>query len=670
MTKIQSAGSFAKGFGSEPFYSEEVPEPWIPLKWNNQQRILSCYGREYRIDSLFPASIKSQNNELLAEPIELRILAGSKNLEKTEVSCETVEIKPGLVRIKNCCKIGQNLKSSTLISAEFDGLLRFDVEISANNSAKIDCLDLIIPFVSEIATLFHYYPTQMVWWEPEWDINSGILPQEGLELPFTFHIWIGNDDIGLQWFAESDEGWIPEGRNKVIVIKKKANKTELKINILTETEIESSFRFTFGLIASPVKPFTKKYRTWHYNHQAQWGMEHHRFSSHPLKNGKPAIKDSPSWLDELQKAGARFLGFHEWWSRLQSLARPYFPDSFQSLLESVHEKDMKLIPYTGVYLSELASEYDPSWRIGPPEKMYVYDRGKYETQEPLQRAHIMCCNTPYPNLLIDEFEKLFNEYQIDGIYTDGLAVPLPCTNMEHGCGYFDSDGILRPTAAIFQSREMMKKFHHICQSQNRETLFVSHTSACILLPVLSFSDAYLDGEHLLSKKRAATSELPLEALRAEMCGHNFGIPCYVLPSEDPVYGRDYNRGIALVHDVLMPWNIFDQSDIWKAFDSFGVEGSEWIPYWKSDSILKNAKPEGLLISAYAKQNQGLLLVCFNSNETKSRAEINIDEAKLGLRDGFTVRDAVTDEGLSLSDGWISFGIKPGSFRLVAAENIN
>jgi hypothetical protein len=659
-------GNFAKGFGVDPLFKHQVPAPWTPLEWANDEARIHCLGRSYAINGMFPDSIISQGKELLAAPIQLQAERGGEILQISGYRRDIVEMVPGLLSIGTECTMG-GTKASCQINAEFDGMLRFDIQLDALEPTEFSSLDLVIPMKRELVTLYHHYPVQMIWWEPtDWQINAGALPEDGLKLPFTYHVWLGNDDVGLQWFAESDEGYAPADRSSVITVTPAQDAAVLKINIMSNQMLDGAFRFTFGLMASPVKRFPENYHSWHYNHQAHWSMADHRFSTHPLKDGKPANEDFPSWLDELKSAGARFLGFHEWWSAEQSMARPYYPDRFKSMLEAVHENGMKLIPYTGVYMSEIAPEFNPDWRVGPPEKMYVYDRSAYEDRKPPQRAHITCWNTPYPEILTNQFAGLFKDYGVDGVYTDGLVVPLPCTNMKHGCGYVDADGNIRPTVAIFQAREMMKRFYQICREQNKETLIVSHTSACILLPVLGFSDAYLDGEHLLSKKRAGTSELPLEALRAEMCGHNYGIPCYVLPSDDPLYGRNYTRGIALLHDVIMPWSIADEIDIWKAFTSFGIDGAQWIPYWRSDSVLAY-EADKLLISSYLQERRGLLMVAMNLGGSGIVAEVEVDTHFAGIEDVFTARDAVTDEQLRVDGKSVVFGVAPGCFRMIIVD---
>jgi hypothetical protein len=37
--------------------------------------------------------------------------------------------------------------------------------------------------------------------------DYGNLPSEGISLPFVHEIWLGNDEMGIEYVAESDQFW-------------------------------------------------------------------------------------------------------------------------------------------------------------------------------------------------------------------------------------------------------------------------------------------------------------------------------------------------------------------------------------------------------------------------------------------------------------------------------
>ena len=60
-----------------------------------------------------------------------------------------------------------------------------------------------------------------------------MMPQEGWQSAFMPQVWVGNDDLGLAWIAESDEWWRPHDGQMVEVLPHGAT-TLMRCNIIRQ----------------------------------------------------------------------------------------------------------------------------------------------------------------------------------------------------------------------------------------------------------------------------------------------------------------------------------------------------------------------------------------------------------------------------------------------------
>ena len=313
-------------------------------------------------------------------------------------------------------------------------------------------------------------------------------------------------------------------------------------------------------------------------------------------------------------------------------------------------------------MSTRSPEFNKEWRSTPLDEHMVYERSDNH-----DKCYYMCQNSDFRDVLLKTYEQAFKDCGMDGVYLDGPAASLPCTNAEHGCGYVGEDGKVHPTMPVWKPRETMKRFWRMVKGQPRPCIIVGHTSASITLPILSFVDVYLDGEHLLGQRKLGTDEYPKEILRAEMSGHNFGIPAIQLPITGSDAERERARTVCLIHDALMEWHYWDMVEIWRAFDSFGMDGVEWKPYWKTGDLVSSGDPD-IKVSAYLRKGHGALFVIANLGIEKSRAALVVKPRGLQLRPAskLAVADAAgTDQFVHLGGDRLTVDVNPGAFRLIS-----
>jgi len=634
---------------------------------------VSCWGRTYDFaGSILPSRVLSQRENILAAPFSVQIIVGGEAVRIENPHFSVVTADEEAVHYKTTAT-ANNISLECLMTTEFDGMTRVDMTITPLKTIRVDSLDLIVPLKSEYAKLFHHssiYPLyDWKWMEKR--MNAGIVKPEGMKLPFVFHIWLGNDDRGIQLFSESDEAWSPADPDSAVTVTPANNVTTLRMNLLNDYVLKQPWKWTFGFIATPVKPFPSEFYTKHYSHMGGYGIESRDCVELPANAENP-----PSYLDMLHQWGVKCLGIHERWSDEQSLPRPKESDKprLKSLIQACHDKGMQFVVYTGCYMGSKSPEYTRDWDTQPVGDNYQYQRPLRDNGD---ICRITCNNTGYPELLIKEYAKAFEEYGFDGLYLDGLTCPVPCNNTKHGCGYVGKNGEIKCTMPIWRTRELIKTLYRMVKDKSSPGPLVAHTSGSILLPALSFVDFYQDGEHMLAY-RIGSKYFPEEAFRAQMAGHNFGIPAVHQPNpsiwlKNMEAERQRAITFCLLYDVLWFWHPEHQLDIWKAWDSFGMTSAKYVPFWRISELvsLSNARCD-VRVSAYLDKGRGALFVVGNLGKSAQSFKLRIKRSGLGLDSACKLR--ARDEIIGGLELWVqgdevTLTVPAGRFRMVSVQSL-
>lgn len=608
------------------------------------------WGRTYRVGDLgLPAQITSagrttrMSGNLLAGSVRLEVAAGGQAATWSG-SGHWAKVEPSSARYSYRGRAAElALKVDGLI--EPDGMWRFDVELTASRPLTLDSLRLVIPINRRYANLMHWYPLPRNW--PQVTFfdhkfpNSGARPRSW-ESPFTPFVWIGDEERGIEWFCESDEGWRPLSDKSALTLAETPRAVEFVVHIVERPmKLDKLYRITFGLQAGPVKPKQDSPR---YAHWGTYGME---------SEIRPGAVPPVTQLDYLKGLGVKFVGMHEEWTDFQGMPRVTQPEKLRQLIEAAHERGMGLVLYHSMAIPDIAPEFASMAEDSlcePRTANYVHSR------QPPQHDYPACHRGEYSALWTKGIAKLFDEYGIDGLYLDGAACPIPCANSRHGCGYTDEERGLRPTCPIFATREAMKRLKAICDLRGKPTLIVAHMSSMITLPTLSFADVLLTGEQYW--KSPADFRPPLEFFRAECMGHNHGIPTHFI-GYSPL-GGEYARTMIGLHDAPSPW-CPGGTDMWRLYTEFDADGAQWAPYW-SEKPLASANVLDVLVSGFAHPDGRTLLAVGNVSASSRKVTLT-------LRGKFrSAKDALTGDTLEIADGRIELELGPESLRWVRLES--
>ncbi len=654
--------------------SPQLISPWTPVtvKTNATSVEVGVWGRTHKLANALPNSIVTAGSEILAAPIRL----------VGRVSGHPIAWKRGgnfVFRadkshaIVSGWQAGDDLIVNTTTQIEFDGLLRVGLVVLPQNKVrpKLEQLWLEVPLKRKWASLYHYFPGK--WGSAK---NSGELPEKGLVLPFKPFVWLGREDSGLGWFAESDKGWQPEAADRAIEIIPQDSDVLLRIRLLDST-VRLPVTFTFGFQATPVKPWAKDFHEWRVWHVPQlgvgltlpvpkeWWLCHRAFPDrNPLAT-----------LDRGAQLGAKTVVFHEDWAPIQNYPMTFPEAEFKRIVSNCHRRGMKVLVYYGYEFSPLA----PEWAALHDEILVKNAKGNITPgwyRPPEQRDFIVCYNSIWRDRLVNGIKQARDRYGYDGVYLDSGMAPWGCCNERHGCGYRAADGTLRPTYPIFAVRQFMQRLYGMFHPRGG---FVNpHQSTCCVTPLLGFAHSYWDGEQFAGGELSGDplKALPLDAFRAEFMGQNYGVPSEFLAYErPPQWTFDHALAVSMLHNVrVRPCGIpalEKMAPIWNVMTRFGVSKAEWHPYWETKP-LATAQPESVKVSLYArpgakgKGGRALLVVSNLSADQPSTAQVTVDFNRIGVT-AKTATDALTREALSCAGGKLVVPLQPMRMRLVWVE---
>ena len=601
--------------------------PWIPVKATQKENdcSVSCWDRTYTVkDNVLFTSIISRGHEILSAPIRLVGLENGEEIVWTEQSPFIMEETAEQVTLCGSQE-STSFIVNTALAIEYDGYCAMDIKIMPRgktvaevfgvsnpkpNEYSLDKLWLEIPIKKEFASLYHYYPSHPTPVGANGQslpfssvCMSGALPGS-VTMPFKPLLWIGTEEQGLVWCADSNRNWEPADPNKAIELVDTPNELILRFHLIDNTAKAWQFTgkeglpknyvypplcFKMGIQATPVKPFPKnpyKEHIYHIDCFKKVLEEYDDYLSRPVIPGSDEIG-----YDRLKRLGVTTLIIHEKWNKVQNYWQLSKPTKalVKNIIRECHRRGIKVIPYFGYEVSTLNpkySEYATSRKLRPN---HVYAGGWY--RKPNQRAYSVCFNSAYAKDMAAGIKKLTEEYGFDGVYLDSTLYPGPCINTDHGCGFCDAAGKLHPTYPVTALREFMKELYTFFEP--RGGIVNPHLSNCCNVPALSFAHLNWDGEHSQTHINANGIEsVPLDYMRTEFTGRNFGIPYEFLAYTFDNWSFKDSLAIGLIHGILSRPNDIAEplelmAPIWQTVDRFHFEQATWKPYW-SNGVLPAA----------------------------------------------------------------------------------
>ena len=684
----------------------KIMQPWIPVEAdvNENNIITKVWGRKYQAGKTsFLESIISQDKEILAAPV--RVIGEENGKEiKWDYTRNFVMNDSDEEHVTICSSTESSaFILNTAIKVEYDGCIDLNLLVmpqgrSVKQALGLDMdglsgiqfsltrLWLEIPIRPEVAKFYQFYPLDVVNIDGE-DIDTEeeinhILQSEYIpnliKWPFPEQVFVGNDDIGIGMFLESNRFTQPED-GKLVELERREDEVVLRIRLLdSEPEMWEEkgtmngidlhpISYRIGLIATPVREYPE-------NPYEERNLHIDCFKKIPPEQMYDEFLTTPFGeteeitFDRIERLGVRTLYIHEKWNDLQN--SPFLTkktaDRLKLIVKEAHKRGIKVVPYFGFEISTLS----PYWTMMGEEVMIKETEKNYNAswyRQPPQRALKVCYNSKWQDVFVDGIEKMMDEFGFDGLYIDSMIRPLKCMNEKHGCGWRDTKGNLHYTYPVWGIRSLLKKLYKIVTE--RGGTINNHTCAAFNLAALPFCHSLWEGEAIQqTMMQGNVKEIPEGHFRSMFTGRNLGMPVYMLCYQNPptwnfTQGMSASLPFGIIPKSNDTGNPLEQiSDIWKLMDKFDFKGAKWCPYYGEETLFNTSN--GLFKVSCYKNGNKLLMMCANSVDKKA-------ETKVSLKDGnIKILDAAVSCGMEVCDGSIVLSAEKFDYAVILAEKIN
>ncbi len=629
-------------FGALHLSAIEPPKPFTPIKAGTKE--FRCLGRTTELGNfLLPAQITAAGQKLLTSPV--RIVSEPDLTSALKGSGKLVQGGPNTA-VWNWSAAAADFSVSSRMAADCDGFCWYEIQFTPRHPLKLRSLGLEIPRVARTARYFHSA-------DYSWSNLSQGFPELGGKWsgPFKPYVWLGDEERGLAWCAESPAGWQLREPAQALVAETRGDTVLFKTTWLDHEEvIAAPITFRFGLQASPVKPVSFAWRA-----GARILHDIHYDSAQPGADGRCE-------LDLLRDGGVKTVVIHDSWTKYFGQMVPADPAKFRQLIAACHQRGLRLLVYVGYGVARTAPELQgkhDAWSVMP---LIPWDPGyKPETRG----FDATCPNSAWADWLVACVDKLFADYDLDGLYFDGVSYGWPCKNEAHGCGWKDPQGNLHAAFPMLAARNLMRRIADTVHRHKPDAILDAHMSSNFTLPTLAFCDSVWNGEQFETHTAAEKFEVPLHAFRTEFMGYAHGLDAEFLCYENRPFTFDEAIALAWVHGVEVrpyPKTLAKVTPIWTAMDRFGVAKADWLPYWSPQGIITDTPDTK--VSAWTRAGK-VLLVVSHLARTPATARIQLDRRKLGLKKGeLRASDALTNEPLPLNAGTLELSFTGMSCRFV------
>lgn len=658
--------------------SATIPPPFEPLHVSavSGGYDVRAWGRHYRFNGPLPHSIISQERELLAAPAA--IVVGGMPLTWGPV--RLAESRTDRILLEADAVRGE-LEFHAAVLIEYDGMIQVDLSVSG--AGEIPPLAYELSLRSDRATLFNHHLV--------YDFSSqnivkgstlnaaGATPSGTRRYDFVPSFWLGDRDVGIEWWSESNAHWHGPETTRPYELRRGNIQTLLRIEPITAPyplASEEVWRDRVALFPMPMRPQARNWRAVRFTSQG---------TSTPAFDA--TIGTRLAWVAFGSAFSARWHGLpHSKQDAPQSDLRrrlsrrpvAYIPYGKLTVAPSKHPKAMAMFKQWSA---------SGSWfRNSPGDELSVLKKNGTEFDPSQPVSYGVCMGRKdYLDWLLAENVKAFETEDLDGLYFDFGAISRMCVNSPALAG---KSG--REVWEYTNIREFYKRLYAAMKERNPDALLVIH-SVGQPRALSAFTDFHWVGEHFngifsgganMSSILANPTQykpdylaLPDGFLDATTLPH-VGGTWVVLPqikfARDPAVTEPAHRslhGWALASDVpLVLGNTHNNTGvgILRALDRFGsLRDATFEPWWSKDRAVTADPP--FRASAYHAAGRALIVV-LNPGTAETTRSVVLDVPALQLGGASGWRDLETDDPpLPLSNGRLSVRVGPHDFRILAVE---
>jgi hypothetical protein len=601
--------------------SRKVIKPWTPITVEGDN--VKMWARDYKLDSLgLPEAIISKGKDILTEPVfmELTDTEGKSVKSSGTGSVKFTEKANDLVKWLGQGTLGKNIEVKINGEAEYDGYTWYKITLIPKQPVKVKNMTLTIPLKEQTAQLMHCQGRGA-------RANfSGAIPNgkgtvyDSLQqartshMPGAFlpHIWIGNPNRGLCYFADSNQGWSSATNKPANEIVRTGNKVSLVLNIINkETTLDKPRTIELGMMATPIKPLI------------------------PYKD---IVTRAVNWLGADNRTvfqEAQYSPFpknfdYEFATKEINKYRDHWKAEGVRLYFNKHE-----LPY----VQEEVTVFDNEWGGMEPAQAYPasikrFPEGKkgYSICRKLTDSRIDML-VYYVAEMAKKTPMMGTYWDITGIY-DGLPM------VENGTAYVNEDGKIVPTWNVRKSRQLFKRIATAWQEVRGEPDYMEiHSTNHIGLPFYGFGYQFLNFEwrwinpKLLNEDGTQKDYIdlrPLDTFTTEGVPSQFGVWIHPIVRlgesrfknpDDFKFRRQAERSVTILAAL--------HNHINNPLRTIGkIDEVDFIGYWDENGKVTSSHPE-LKISLWQK-GKDIELIVANVGKKTLTESVSIDLKQLGL----------------------------------------
>lgn len=638
---------------------EKVIAPWTPVRYRAGR--FDVWGRGMRVGPAgLPEQITTQGQALLAGSAALTAeLADGREVKATGNELARLSAADYRAVVNSTSALGDIAVTST-VTTEFDGMYKVEMVLAPKRPTVVRSLTLVVPLKNGTADYLHacgegirygfdyrFLPHDKT--GRLWDSRS-VDGQPMVIGSFIPYLWIGNTRGGLCWFADSDEGWVPNNAVPAIEVRRSpAQSTDLVFHLISsDFTLTTPRKITFAFQATPVKPLPPGWRmdTW-------WTGD--------------SFKD---WAQVESEGHAGDMGLI-----FSSIPFPLDPAKSRQMVEARHEETNATIFGFDKYHAN-AVPYLEHINMGEqfvPELTYFGEEWRTRVSRGLSYGKTLS------DFMVYHLSHWVQDAGIDGIYIDNVF-PIADDNIDAGRGYRLPDGRVQPAYQMFDTRTYFLRLRAAFAEQGKHGKLVLHMTNHMIAPWLGAADVALDGEHHVIYPEMGKDFMDFWSPERMRLDHpeQWGVAVNFLQE----YQGDWDHarlkkamraytGMQLLNDVLASANANGlNQESWIARDRFGMERSDvrFLGYWDRGGGIECRTPN-VSVSAWMHPHGKVLLAVVNRGE-KMRAVVQISAAKLGLPDPsrWKVEDAETLEPLAVDKrGALIISLARHDYRQVLIE---
>ncbi|MCG3147172.1 MAG: hypothetical protein PCFJNLEI_00609 [Verrucomicrobiae bacterium] len=515
---------------------------------------------------------------------------------------------------------GGGVSATVTGSVEYDGLIKCAVTL--NEPTKLEALTLDFPLKPEMAAQLivngggHKFRAswnvQMVGEKPglHWNSRTGRPGHKGVAFGnFCPIVWLGNDERGVCFFGENDQGWTPNGNVAAQEVIRTNDTVVYRMNIISQPVTNNAPRtFTFYVQPTPTKPLPEGWR----------GYNRGGF------NGSNAVYEA---IDAFVSPTLTIPSNTSYHAGITFKLEPTDCESAAFNAKAIRAKFGKSNPVI-FYI-------DASWpQLGP--SMGEYREGLFWTGR-----------LTWSREVEDYMVWVINEYLrrgiIDGIYIDDTS--LGSTRALYSTAYVMPNGATQPGFSTMGFRRFLQRVWVLFEQYGKQPHIVPHMTYCFEIPALSFASAVVNGEDRDIYPFATHSFIDSwSAAEVRIMGSspkwgfiNFWKPgVYTKPTWPPDpkippwmhWQSRAMHALMIPHDYWYLWVYPTSRTIEGPLVKFGIADPavRFIPYWKLDGVAA-ATGNSILLSVYTKKDRALLIVS-NLSKQEEDVTVTVDPQKL------------------------------------------